>query len=713
MVVKRYGTSGVNTTLTSGGRWPTGTDYARAIQHSQTAFGDEALKQSTAATNAMGMPMVASGQNAVVFLMRGSGQDQAIRCFTTPPADGSSRYTALSSHLTATSPTAITESRWLDDGIRVDDNAWPVVVMPWVEGRPLNLVVEDAVGDSDGLYAMAEAWVRMVVELQAADVTHGDLQHGNVLVKGDGTYCLVDLDGSWVPTMAVGAPAESGHPNYQHPRRSAAQWARNGDSFSALLVETGMRALAADKSLERFLTGENILFNRADLLDTRRQVWDAIASSPDPDVVRLVTILKQRAQDRADASMVPFADLRTGAAAATTLPTVNDDVSGTIRRPLTKVVSSASGDGGDWWQQDASATAASSTLGVPAASAASSSELITSAPSSLAGASNAKATSTKSVVVPSPVRRSFGAVIGRDAAISGAIGGALAATIGCTLAGLITRDTPVEAQPVIFVSLVSLMLGGFLVSWQAFAQGARVAGFRRLAVGGLLGGVAGLLALLPATAIYGAVDTLSQVTLPGEYPAFEMPAVLSGAVWAVVAALVGLLIGLLRGARAGAAAAVSGAVAGFLGGSIFGANVAKFQGHQLLVNGLDPSTVLIVAAIGLVVGYAIGLSGKTLSKARLIIIEGRSKGMEILLPAKRATVGSASSNTLVLGADSSVGERHLEIDMRGTRPVAVVARWCNPIRVNGTETMRAELNDGDVLTIGESFVRFEWKGVNA
>ena len=144
-------------TRTNGLRWPTGTDYARAIQHAPTAFEDEVLRQSNASKNGMGLPVAATGQNAVVFLLGGVTENQAVRCFTTPPTDGRDRYNALSGHLAAVESTAIVASRWLDDGIRCDDNLFPVVVMPWVEGRPFNLLLDDLAADVHGLASMASA----------------------------------------------------------------------------------------------------------------------------------------------------------------------------------------------------------------------------------------------------------------------------------------------------------------------------------------------------------------------------------------------------------------------------------------------------------------------------------------------------------------------------------------------------------------------------
>src|SRR5207248_10425515 len=60
---------------------------------------------------------------------------------------------------------------------------------------------------------------RSVRHLEAAKVAHGDLQHGNILVRG-GSIQLVDYDGMWVPALSGRDATEIGHRAYQHPERS-------------------------------------------------------------------------------------------------------------------------------------------------------------------------------------------------------------------------------------------------------------------------------------------------------------------------------------------------------------------------------------------------------------------------------------------------------------------------------------------------------------
>lgn len=291
--------------------WPAGTDYARAVQSPGTSFVDPSLASATLGVGPLGMPLVASGQNAVVFLLATVSGDKAVRCFLRPPSHGEDRYAALGRHVGESPPRGLTAARWHDEGISVSGESWPIVVMPWVAGTPLNIAVEDMAEDPIRLRSLAEDWADVVRGLQSAGVAHGDLQHGNILVQDDGELALVDLDGVWVPEISVGAPAESGHPNYQHPQRTSAHWGQYVDSFPAALIELALKGLAADPTLARFLHGENLLFSRADLVDpAASEVWANLVESADPDVASAAVRLRTACRAPIEQVLVPFDELR-------------------------------------------------------------------------------------------------------------------------------------------------------------------------------------------------------------------------------------------------------------------------------------------------------------------------------------------------------------------------------------------------------------------
>ena len=282
--------------------WPSMTDYSAAVQDPETSFRVPELARAEFATMPpLGLPAIASGQNAVVFNAIAGGRTTAVRCFTTEPSHGRVRYRALERHLAARPVPAMAAASWVDDAIDVGDRLWPVVTMEWIEGVPLHEHVAAGLGDSTGLTGLARDWLEVCRSLRVAAVAHGDLQHGNVMVDPRGRIRLIDFDGVWLPEVASLPPSETGHPNYQHPLRAEDHaWGWSIDWFSALVIMVSLRALAVDASLWESHHGENLIFSDEDFRgDT--EIWSRLERSGDPEVRRLSSLLAEGCAHRADA----------------------------------------------------------------------------------------------------------------------------------------------------------------------------------------------------------------------------------------------------------------------------------------------------------------------------------------------------------------------------------------------------------------------------
>ena len=80
---------------------------------------------------------------------------------------------------------------YLEQGIRVAGQWYPVLKMQWVEGLTLNQFVGQYLDKPAMLEALLQIWARMAKYLRAAEVGHCDLQHGNVLlVPGADSHSL-------------------------------------------------------------------------------------------------------------------------------------------------------------------------------------------------------------------------------------------------------------------------------------------------------------------------------------------------------------------------------------------------------------------------------------------------------------------------------------------------------------------------------------------
>lgn len=246
--------------------WPSARNYAEAVQCPLVCFEEPSLKRMLPAVDRLGMPLVTSGQFAYVFKLNpgdSGGDALAVRCFRGFLGDREERYRALDAHLNAHRIAALPRFKYLPKGILVAGRRYPVLIMEWVEGSTLDVYLDEAVGRRDALLHLADEWVRLVTALREANVAHGDLQHGNIIVEG-GRLRLVDLDGMYVPALAGYRASEVGHQHYQHPARDVAHFSADTDNFSALVVYLSLIALAERPELWREHHDENLLFTRAD-----------------------------------------------------------------------------------------------------------------------------------------------------------------------------------------------------------------------------------------------------------------------------------------------------------------------------------------------------------------------------------------------------------------------------------------------------------------
>ena len=79
------------------------------------------------------------------------------------------------------------------EGVRVAGRSYPILKMAWAEGEGLAEFTARHLEDLETLRALAEAWRALLADLAAAGVAHGDLQHGNVLVRTDGGAIRLEL----------------------------------------------------------------------------------------------------------------------------------------------------------------------------------------------------------------------------------------------------------------------------------------------------------------------------------------------------------------------------------------------------------------------------------------------------------------------------------------------------------------------------------------
>lgn len=670
--------------------WPTSTDYTEAVQ-SPASFRVGELAALAPVRSMMGVPTAATGQNAVVFLVAdAAGSRHALRCFTSAPTDGRSRYLGLDQHVRSLGgSTTIAGVRWIDDGIQLNGIDWPVVLMPWIEGRRLDSAVEHLLdaGNGDGLRRLADNIEAAVHRLQQTGIAHGDLQHGNVLVDDDLSVTLVDLDGVWVSSASLAPPAELGHPNYQHPDRSAATWGPFVDSFSALLIDVSLRALAADHSLVDCMGGENLVFLRADLEDPHAEIWSRLASNPDETVREGTQRLRVLVSERVENTMVPLHQIRSQ-------PSPEPDPPVTAAAPTAEVNLA----GANWWDYDDGSSPSEQS---PPGHARMPSEV------------SASAAVTQSADSGGYVPESSGSRL-LSAPIIGALAGAVAGILGSLLFGLLEPGVPAEARSAVFLVLVSGLVGAVVLGWNGLVGGRLGRALSEATLGFGLASVASVAALpIAHLLVTGAINdereavAAQQVdTRPTDIDFVDVPLLELTASWVLVAALVGIALGIRLSWRAGLFGGLAGAAAGLVGGLVHASAGASVFENRLLVQPLEVSTLLATGLVTALIAAAVALARRSGALAVLTVMEGRLSGAEVLLR-KDSTIGTAGKSTLVLEGPGVLPEHaRLRVDGGGARLTAVGAMEVNGQPVVPNPDASLPLASGDVVRVGASYVRF-------
>ena len=222
-----------------------------------------------------GEPIMSSGNFAVVFKMKDeqTRKFHAVKCFLKEQEGRAEAYKEIAKELENVSSTFLTPIKYFENELFVDSNVtddieFPVLLMDWVEGVPLDKYVRDNIDDSYELELLTWNFKLMAVWLLEQPFAHGDLKPDNIIVRDDGTMVLVDYDGMYVPAMKGQCAQELGSPDFRHPQRTEQDFDKHIDDFPIVSIALSLKAIALEpKLLEQYGAKDRLLFSEADYRD--------------------------------------------------------------------------------------------------------------------------------------------------------------------------------------------------------------------------------------------------------------------------------------------------------------------------------------------------------------------------------------------------------------------------------------------------------------
>ena len=245
--------------------YPLISDYKIAIEMSESF----ATRTTLVPYKVNGALSFASGGQAVVFKMQDSATNNyyALKCFVKHQQNREHNFSHIDTYIRSlgNNPYFVTYD-YLPEELWVKDADFPVLIMPWIEGKTMSLLISElcAAEDLDSLSQLACKFDKMALWLLSQDMAHGDLKPDNIIVTPSGDLKLIDYDGMYVPSLAGSSSLELGTAEYRHPKRSSGDFNVLLDDFPILVLSLSLHALSIKPSLYNPSQGADTLLIRSE-----------------------------------------------------------------------------------------------------------------------------------------------------------------------------------------------------------------------------------------------------------------------------------------------------------------------------------------------------------------------------------------------------------------------------------------------------------------
>ena len=222
-----------------------------------------------------------AGGFCVVYPYETARRKYAVRCWHTSVDTVQQYQKTIADRIKGFDLPYFVDYKYCENAILTAKGLQPVILMDWVDAKPMKKYIADNLSRPSALESLARAFLEMTRELHEQGISHGDLQHGNILVRPDGSLVLVDYDSLYVLGMD-GIPDDiKGLQGYQHPARIHQRYrSAYSDFFSELVIYTSIRTLAKHPGL----------WNKYSLADTETMLFTEkdIQSGGTSEIFRLI-----------------------------------------------------------------------------------------------------------------------------------------------------------------------------------------------------------------------------------------------------------------------------------------------------------------------------------------------------------------------------------------------------------------------------------------
>ena len=212
------------------------------------------------------------GYTNVFPFVKKNGEKVAVRCWCADIDSAQERCHKISEYLKNDTSHYFVNFNYVKDAVLIAGALHPVVIMDWVEGKTLKSYVSDKKPSRELFLDLAEKFRKMVEYLHTKNISHGDLQHGNIMVRPDGSLALIDYDSMYIDGLDGFPDVIKGLPGYQHPARiNNRLLTPKADYFSELVIFLSLNIFAENPQLwYEYVDTEDLLFSRDDFANLKQ-----------------------------------------------------------------------------------------------------------------------------------------------------------------------------------------------------------------------------------------------------------------------------------------------------------------------------------------------------------------------------------------------------------------------------------------------------------
>ena len=232
----------------------------------RTFIQDSLVKDCDFIKNSSGNLLRYVGGFSAVFPYFQGNEKWAFRCWHSDLGSLQNRFSKISSAIEQANLPYFSDFSYVENGILVNGISYPTIRIKWIEGKTLKIFLSENLNNKNNLLEFANNFKKMCTDLHLKKIAHGDLQHGNIIVKSNNELCLIDYDSMYCPELIGEIDIIKGLKDYQHPNRHINNEINEKiDYFSELIIYLSVLSIA----------NKTELFNKYNVKDTEYLLFNS------------------------------------------------------------------------------------------------------------------------------------------------------------------------------------------------------------------------------------------------------------------------------------------------------------------------------------------------------------------------------------------------------------------------------------------------------